>query len=383
VPVSVLFVSDDSGLRYRERWYSLDIRTVAVSYENTMNVINALPSAETVFDAVAICCTHLPHEQWKASMQGLPVDARFVAEQIRSLPHNVCMYDGRKWNAIPMVLMFPGDSFLAGGKVEPSRLLHDVPVVNTEEKNDLGGNAILDEVGKYREKLLLSFDKMGLLVRHEAGRFVIDTAVKANEGIEDQYYFGPSDRRPVGLTTLHKDRTGLRLEVEQFEALINREDVGEGELQRFFEEHPHFLSQLHTPLPHVQLRGRDGQLLIPDFLLKPIVAQQRDSRWEVLELKRPQEKVLAGRHRRRLSAEVTKAIAQLRQYRDHFEYSDAREIAQLLGHSLGRPRLGLLIGKLANIDSEALENEQRHLNDIRIVTYDELLSERRAIVFSS
>jgi hypothetical protein len=167
--------------------------------------------------------------------------------------------------------------------------------------------------------------------------------------------------------------------VDQFEALINREDVREQELQLFFEEHPHFLSTLHTPLPHVRLRNRHGKLLVPDFVLKPIVAQQRDSRWQVLELKLPQERLLAHRgSRRQLSANVMSAIAQLRDYREHFEHADADEIANVLGHPVKRPRLGVLIGRLANVDVEALEEQQRYLTDVKIVTYDEILEERQA-----
>jgi hypothetical protein len=135
VPVSVLFISDDSDLVYREHWYSLDIRTVTSSYENTMNVIDALPSAETVFDAVVICCTHLPKELWNTSTRGLPSDALFIAEQIRSLPQHSCMYDGRKWRVIPIVLICPGVSFAEASNSlateHPSGLLDDVELVET------------------------------------------------------------------------------------------------------------------------------------------------------------------------------------------------------------------------------------------------------------
>jgi hypothetical protein len=34
--------------------------------------------------------------------------------------------------------------------------------------------------------------------------------------------------------------------------------------------------------------------------------------------------------------------------------------------------MGVLIGKLANTDVEALEREQQYLADVRIVTYDEI-----------
>jgi hypothetical protein len=42
-------------------------------------------------------------------------------------------------------------------------------------------------------------------------------------------------------------------------------------------------------------------------------------------------------------------------YREHFEHAEADEIARVLGHAVKRPRLGVLIGRLANVDVDAVE----------------------------
>ena len=151
-------------------------------------------------------------------------------------------------------------------------------------------------------------------------------------------------------------------------------------MQKFFEEHSHFLSQVHTPLAHVRLSKGDGSVLIPDFILKPIFAQQRDSSWEVLDLKRPQERLLAGKgSRARLSSKVMAAIRQLRDYKEHLSNPiHAKQVTSLLGHPLKYPRLGVLIGRLANTDVTALEREQDYEADVRIVTYDEILEKQQA-----
>jgi hypothetical protein len=73
-----------------------------------------------------------------------------------------------------------------------------------------------------------------------------------------------------------------------------------------------------------------------------------------------------------------RAISQLRDYKDHLEHGDEDEIAKALGHRLKRPRLGVLIGRLANADVEALEDQQRYQTDVTIVTYDEILEDRQA-----
>ncbi|MEO8383516.1 MAG: hypothetical protein ABI779_27915, partial [Acidobacteriota bacterium] len=85
------------------------------------------------------------------------------------------------------------------------------------------------------------------------------------------------------------------------------------ELQQFFEQHPHFLSTVAEALPHVRLDDTEGNVLIPDFILKPIVAMERDSRWEVRELKLPTARLLVGKGARQmLSHEVMKAVTQIR-----------------------------------------------------------------------
>src|SRR5262249_8923001 len=148
------------------------------------------------------------------------------------------------------------------------------------------------------------------------------------------------------------------------------------------EQNPHFLSLIAQPLPQVSFRNSAGRLLVPDFILRPIVAAQRDSRWEVLDLKRPQVPLLVGSGaRRRISHEVTIAIRQLRDYGDYFgDPRNTAQVQQKLGHPLRRPKLGVLIGRLRVADIEALESEQARTTDVRIITYDEILESQRALL---
>lgn len=186
--------------------------------------------------------------------------------------------------------------------------------------------------------------------------------------------------RRTGIRTIHRDNFGIQIEAEHFEALINRADVSERDLQKFFESHPHFLSSTHSLLSQVRLPSKGSAVLVPDFILKPIFAQRRDSTWEVLDLKLPVEKLLSGRgSRARLSSHVLKAIRQLRDYHENIRHPDhAEAIERLLGHRLQHPRLGILIGRLANTDIESLEREQQYHAGVRIVTYDEILERQQA-----
>jgi hypothetical protein len=166
----------------------------------------------------------------------------------------------------------------------------------------------------------------------------VGPALKPRNELSGRYYFGPADQRARGFTTVHKENFAVQAEIEAFEALINRENLREPELQQFFETHPHFLSEEHTPLSQVRLPRADGRVLIPDFILKPLFTQQDDSKWRVLELKLPSAKLLSGKGpRRRLSSRVMEAIAQLREYKKYLEDSAQTDgVENLLGHALKR-----------------------------------------------
>lgn len=316
-----------------------------------------------------------------------PVRELFLlVDAVRNLPEQCAMFDGKKWCAIPIIAITSSGTWTRLMEMAEMRRIagfrNSLDGVHfVVEDNAIGAaEDIKQAVEDYRFQVLSELDNRGFMVQYEHGRYVVGYALERRKGLDSKYYFGPGDYRPGEFFTVHKDNLGVALEVEQFESLINRSDVSELELQRFLEEHPHFLSNMHTPLPHVRLTKAGGGVLIPDFILRPIVAQKRDSTWEILDLKRPQERILSGRGQRaRLSSKVIAAIRQLRDYKEHFnDPANAGAIATRLGHRLRHPRLGVLIGRSANLDLEALEREQEHQIGIRIVTYDQILERQQA-----
>ena len=106
---------------------------------------------------------------------------------------------------------------------------------------------------------------MGFLVKVENGRYRVGPALKPRSNLESEFYHGLGDRRDSSgankYFTLDRDLYGIQYEIEQFEALINKGDVTEGDLQKFFEENPHFLvmAQLMQALPHVRLESEGGR----------------------------------------------------------------------------------------------------------------------------
>ena len=378
----VLEVTHAAARSFADSWGVVGVRSVRVSYDRALELIHGAASAELLFDAVVFRLEDLGSLGDQAV--GLDDGVEFV-RRIRALPSNVAMFDGKKWCSIPVIIL--ASSYRSDVTVDLAEDAQDLDqekeVVSPYDGNHYGADVIKARIEDYRQSVLSDLDNLGFIVHYDRGRYIVGPALKSREELESRYYFGPADKRD-GLLTVHRDNFGIQHEVEKFEALINRPDVNEHELQQFFEEHPHFLSQDHTPLPHVRLPKGDGTVLIPDFILKPIVAQQRDSRWEVLDLKLPQVKLLAGKGARaRLSSKVADAIRQLRDYKEHFEDPKrAHEVTAVLGHALKRPKLGVLIGRLGNVDTEALEREQQYLPNVRIVTYDEILELQQALLNS-
>jgi hypothetical protein len=367
-----------------EQWNALGIDGVRIPYERALEAIQGPASAAFIFEAIVIHCRQISADEHPFANRPTR-ELLLLIDAIRSLPQQCAMFDGKKWCSIPIIAIASQSVFaelleLREARFGKKAISSDEIVFVTDIEPQAGADSIKSAVVAYRFAVLAELDNMGFMVQYANGRYCVGHALRRRSGLDGRYYFGPGDRRPDGFFTVHKDNLGIQVEVEKFEALINRPDVTELELQKFFEEHPHFLSRMHTPLPHVRLSGRDGSVLIPDFILRPIVAQQRDSSWEVLDLKKPQERLLAGKgSRARLSSKVIAAIRQLRDYKEHFNNPDhAQEIASLLGHRLKFPKLGVLIGRLANTDVEALQREQEYQTGVRIVTYDEILEEQQA-----
>jgi len=240
-------------------------------------------------------------------------------------------------------------------------------------------------VREYRQRILAMFSDLGFLVSYRDGRYRVGPAMNPSGDIEGVYYDARRDQRDLRgrFFTVDRDLHGVQYEVAQFEGLINRHDTKEQELQTFFEENPHFLAdaRISLPLAHVRLENRTGNMLIPDFVIRPIVAYQRDSNWQVLDLKKPGARLLAGNRRHvRLSHEVTQAITQLRDYGDYFrDPENTKRVSAALGHGLRFPNLAVLIGRLREGDIEELEKAQSREPDVRIVTYDEILQRQQLL----
>ncbi len=298
------------------------------------------------------------------------------------------MNDGRKWKALPCVILYYSVFRDPVPKTLEDSIKHlSANIIHLDDREEQAFEEIRQILHNYLQHLLNELEDLGFLVAYDHGRFRIGPALTPKRGIEGYYYYGPGDKRERrnSLFTVDRDLYGISYEVEQFEALINNPNVSEQELQKFFEDHPHFLigSNLAKPIPHPRFADMHGNLLIPDFVLKPVVAEQRHTKWEVLDLKLPSATLLSGPARHRgFSTAVAKAITQLRNYGDYFQNPDnSATVKSVLGHALRYPRLAVIIGRLPSQGQlEEFEKAQSREPYVRLVTYDEILETQRKLV---
>jgi hypothetical protein len=381
----VLFGVPEARADVQERWEKLGIRSTAIHPNGLLTLLTTGSIAhEMVSDAIVLLSEPLVPTAGTPEGTHAPLVAN-LPSQIRSLPEEIAMPDGRRWSAVPIVVLakLPELELLTAFMAHLADAgFPDISVHEFSAADNFGAGVIKTAIKNYRQHILNELDNLGFIVTYEAGLYRLGPALKPHAERVGYYYFGPAAENLRHFITIDRDLVGIQLEVELLEGLLNNERASEADYQKFFEEHPHFLSGIANPLPHVQLRDSTGRLLVPDFILKPIVAAQRDSRWEVLDLKKPQAQLLAGRgSRRRLSQSVQAAIRQLRDYGDYFaDTRNSDAVERTLGHRLRRPKLGVLIGRMSSIDIEALELEQARVPDVRIITYDEILQQQKLLV---
>jgi hypothetical protein len=168
------------------------------------------------------------------------------------------------------------------------------------------------------------------------------------------------------------------LAIEELEALLNTDLSGELDFQRFFERYPNFITsdEYVAAYPHVVLTRDDGQTLIPDFVLEPV---GRGRLCDLLELKLPSESVVVGPPgRARLSAAVSSAYAQLRQYREHFnEVAHRDAVRREYGLEVFYPAMYVVIGRRGLALAEDVRRAEESFPLLHIRTYDDLVDRAR------
>jgi hypothetical protein len=167
-------------------------------------------------------------------------------------------------------------------------------------------------------------------------------------------------------------------EIEELNWLINKPNVIEDDLQRFFEAHQHFLlgsdyKNLHS---QVVLTDNTEHEMIPDFFVERIGTNYSD----IIDLKKPNEKLIVGSENRRgFSANLSSALNQLREYRNFFEIPNNRDaFYNRYGFRAYRPKIMVIMGRSRDfyneIERTQILDEYKH---VQVMTYDDILERAR------
>lgn len=187
----------------------------------------------------------------------------------------------------------------------------------------------------------------------------------------------------LGLSLFPQEKEiSMRLEdlarkISEFESMISKDKVKEHDLQVFLETNPKFLSFGNKYVrftPRVLLkRGRGKSDLIPDFFLERAV----DSFCDILDIKLPKKTLLTGiPQRKRFTAEVEEAIAQVSEYKEYFDNEDNRqEVKNKYGLSVFKPDIMVLIGRASNISKEDLIRINDRYRYVKVITHDDILKQ--------
>jgi hypothetical protein len=295
-----------------------------------------------------------------------------LAADVRDLPGNCAMSDGRKWKSIPFIIFCNGLDYWTAEAVKNSHahvLLLADPVRSLERIHEI--------VDAFSDRVLEDYENLGILVRFDRGRVQIGPALQRKGlNVETEYYYSPADRRGnQHWLTVKRDNQGLRQDVEILQMLLER-NATESEMHRFFEEHPAILMQarMGIPISHRPnfTRPKNNK---PDFILSPILGPHDKSVTELLELKGPSAKMIYKGLHPGFTAKVTRAVDQVRDYERYLrDPENLKAVIKGLGYLPKKPNLAVLIGRDAknDADHEAFVLRQRELN-VKVVTYDEIL----------
>jgi hypothetical protein len=300
-----------------------------------------------------------------------------LAEDVRNLPESCAMRDGRKWRAIPFVIVCSPSSYYFERIPEIREDTHAHILTRILDYPTLLLRQIQDIVDTYQDQVLEGYRKVGIIIRFEHGRARIGPALRRKHpNLETEYYYPRADRRDnTGWVTVKRDSDGIRLDVELFQALIDRR-VNETEMHKFFEENPAILmeARLGIPISHRPnfAQPKDWK---PDFAFSPILGPQREREIELMELKGPAERTLSGTVHLGFSSRVHRAIDQVRDYdRCLRNPANFRAICEAFGYIPDNSRLAVLIGRAPSNEAEKEVFERRRSEiDVKVITYDEIL----------
>lgn len=295
------------------------------------------------------------------------------------------MRDGRKWKAIPQIVLTSHHAGRWGAydglDVE---FVPDVTemMLHSGFSSPVTWNKIEKIVNDYHSKAAAEYERVGLLVTYDHGLFRVKRAYKKKNANESDFYHGGKDKRRFhGFVTIGRDSDGVDYEARMFEQLLNDSKAGERQLHHFFEEHPDLLAEVMMGVPISHKPHFVSNKQMPDFAVAPILPRESGEWVKLLELKGPEANVLRNAKylHRDLAPALSQALAQVRDYDESLhDPLNLKAVEKALGYVPEFSERAVLIGRNPpNEDMKLWDKRRDEQPTIRIITYDEVLQEQR------
>lgn len=307
-----------------------------------------------------------------------------ISERIRNLPESCAMRDGRKWRKIPQVVLTS-----SGGRHEAYDGLDVEFVIDMTQRmlhqgyaSPVTWNRIERVVNEYHKRAVSEYERVGFVVVIDKGLYRVRRAFRKRINNESEYYYGGKDRRRFrGFVTIGLDSEGADHLAYLFEQLLNDPNAGERQFHRFFEEHPDLLTEAMSGIPVSHRPHFPSNRQTPDFAISPVLPRDSETWVKLLELKGPEADVLASKRylHRGFAPALTLALAQISDYEDNLrDPLNLREVEKTLGYIPTFTQRAVLIGRNPPTEDVNLwERRRAEQPSVRIITYDELLSDHR------
>jgi hypothetical protein len=258
-------------------------------------------------------------------------------------------------------------------------------------------DAVTSGISEWRQRLLRELEYVGYSVTQDAlGRTQVSHVLqrKRREGELLADEATPGALRASQYLILAEDfiesygrYDKLKFLIDNYERIAANEGIKpETVFQRFFEENSDLLKrnafeQLWAK-PVLRLPEDPKRSYQPDFVLRPRIAATVGTQWEILDLKLPDDPVVtSGAFHTAFSAKLTRAVQQLRNYREYFSRVDTRDqLIERFGFQPVHPRVAVLIGRRNRTDG--LEKAQGSAAlDVSIITYDDIVEFEESRLF--
>jgi hypothetical protein len=287
-----------------------------------------------------------------------------VARDIRSLDERLAFRGGVRARTVPIVMhteVLVDRELRALGSPPPPH----IPDLKwyTWAEDDLA-EAVVEVIGEWRQSLLNELDYIGYTVSVDsAGNVSVSHALRRKQRESDLLAdeTTPGALRQAQYLILAEDfiesfgrYDEFKFLIQNYEKIASQEGVKpESIFQRFFEKHPELIqrdvfSEVWAK-PTLRLPEAPGRFYQPDFVMKPRTGASVGTKWEILDLKLPDDPLLtSGRFHPAFSSKLTRAVHQLRNYREYFSRHDTKgELIARFGYQPLHPRVAVLIGRPA------------------------------------